>query len=220
MMVTAAVADVPVTRVLFVGNFAPGMQSKKDLCRYYEEFWVRQNAEVAGPVTGISLALPSSTVHLLEAHQTVVCRLLEDIVAAEGRPGAMLKDVRVVAATEDAPQRAFPTWEFRVLQYDRAVELAGDASEHDAPQALANSCYTTLLRLGEGLTRTRSQDMALYDAAVENLRASQFRELLPTAEMISGIIDSQDIFSLREWLAVFTRPVQVDIDPDQIWTTV
>lgn len=213
-------SDVTVARLIFVGNFTPLLQNKKELHKYYEDFWARQNAEVVGPVTGISLALPQSTVHLVEAHHTVIVELLSEIAASEGKSNQFIKDVRVVAMTEDVPQRAFPAWEFRILQYDRAVELAPEESEPEAGQALANSCLMTMLRLGEGLTRSRNQDRALYEASVENLRASQFRELLPTAETISGIIDSKDIFTLREWLAVYSSPVQVDTDPDQIWTVV
>lgn len=185
---------------------------------FYEEFWTHYSADSEGPVTGISLVLPQSTVHLVEASPKVVLDLLRDIsgnrtpAARQQQQQLLLKDVKVLAFEEDVPKRAFPTWEFRVLSFDRALELAPEEASTDSGQVLSIGMHSSMLRLGEALARMHANDRTLLAATLENLRGSQLRDLLPTAEQIAGCLEAPDIFPLGDWLALYDAPISVELE--------
>eukprot|EP00727_Mastigamoeba_balamuthi_P001244 m51a1_g11116 putative ras guanine nucleotide exchange factor (1535) ;mRNA; r:94500-106068 len=242
----------PINRLCFVANFTSKLANKKDLTKYYEDFWARQNTEALGPVTGISIVLPASTQRILKAGRAIKDAQAAAASAAAppgtttmslnnalwaGSRGAtatgiivrgeqLMRDVRVVAMAEDVVERTWSTWECRVLQVGRAIELAPEAAapgaipeeeaETDNGAVLASQCYFDLMKLGRALGE--AGDRVQYEAALENLRATQWKDLVPSADVLASIVACKEVFAIDEFLAVYDGPVNIELDTEQTWT--
>eukprot|EP01112_Ceratiomyxa_fruticulosa_P011037 TRINITY_DN2963_c1_g1_i1.p1 TRINITY_DN2963_c1_g1~~TRINITY_DN2963_c1_g1_i1.p1 ORF type:complete len:234 (-),score=30.78 TRINITY_DN2963_c1_g1_i1:91-792(-) len=207
-----------INRILYVASLTDNLANKKDLLSYYESFFERFRGGEA-VVTGLLLVYPQCCCHLVEATQKVINALLEDMNSNTG-PN-FFNEVKIVASTEDVPERAFFGWHSRVLSTGRTVPSNNNQTvvdyepEIEHSDILAAETYLNLIKLGRRLSQIR--DKSDLDTALDSLRTN-FRNFIPSNDRLLSILQLQDIFSLEEFIELYCSPTNLDLDTEIVWT--
>jgi hypothetical protein len=96
------------------------------------------------------------------------------------------------------------------LSVSRSTEY--DATE-DITQPMIADTYVNLLRLGRKLSLIR--DRAELETALDSLRV-KFKNLIPSAETLIPLVNSNVCFRLDEFKRTYDSPVALDIDKELI----
>eukprot|EP01105_Mastigella_eilhardi_P002237 TRINITY_DN1269_c0_g1_i2.p1 TRINITY_DN1269_c0_g1~~TRINITY_DN1269_c0_g1_i2.p1 ORF type:complete len:228 (-),score=48.40 TRINITY_DN1269_c0_g1_i2:28-711(-) len=206
----------PANRLFFVAYFTANLVNKKDLSKDYDQLWSRYSPDTYGPVTGLSLALPQSTLCVIEAHRKVLWDFARELATAPDSK-LLLRDARILSFSEDCPHRVFPQWDTRVLNFGTTLEMEGLGSPQENHQKLVNRTVRNLLRLGGILSDLHRSDVDEYELALDNVR-SRYKDMLPTVEEVTSLLKCPQLFPLCDFFTLYNKPVSINLETELVWT--
>eukprot|EP00201_Polytomella_parva_P016612 CAMPEP_0175067436 /NCGR_PEP_ID=MMETSP0052_2-20121109/17099_1 /TAXON_ID=51329 ORGANISM="Polytomella parva, Strain SAG 63-3" /NCGR_SAMPLE_ID=MMETSP0052_2 /ASSEMBLY_ACC=CAM_ASM_000194 /LENGTH=164 /DNA_ID=CAMNT_0016334321 /DNA_START=57 /DNA_END=551 /DNA_ORIENTATION=+ len=154
------------------------------------------------------LVYPIVYVVVFEAKTTAILSIVKDLIAND--TDIRLAETRVVSFTEDVPDRIFKNF-YAYVSSNSNVEIM-DAFEAMGAVKAAADLGKFFRRVGPLL---RSPD----DLETQQLLATleSYIDEIPPLEVILSFCPTEDAPSLKEFLNIFTEPVNIDLESDRVW---
>jgi hypothetical protein len=121
-----------------------------------------------------------------------------------------MKDIKVLACSEDCPKRYFADWHAKFVKLPTESDVGVDDPVADSFQV-----YGNLMDIG---VRLHEKDISTADleAALGSL-AKYYGDLLPSNERLVAFTASDAVTSLDDFMEIFDDPVKVDLESDLVW---
>ncbi len=210
----------PLSRMCLVGRAADGVSA--DEVVEWHETKVRavqqhvmdlekahgDSGDTSSAVTGMLICLPTGWLHVVECSHATLSELL--LAFTDGVALDKLRDVKVVATTDDIAGRSFVNWSHKQLDVQR-----GNFQEVDAttmPALLADTTIS-MLKLGKALcSLSRDEANAKLDAW-----STAFADFMPSNERVEQLLEMSEIMSLSEFVAIYQAPSVMTLTEEKVW---
>lgn len=195
-------------RVVLVGE---STEPKNDVGAHYQKFFknFQQESEL---ITGLLILHPTTWIHILEASHTIVLQYLREVLSPQSR--ALVRKVKVILVAEDVPNRFFPFWASRQIDYGVKSEVERiDNLQDDELAKTASDLCISLLNLGTSLSNLSKSDMK---AALDTL-SETFKAQIPKSDLLATLANSKNIIGLEEWYEQFHGLVNWTAESELVW---
>ena len=210
----------PLSRMCLVGRAADGVSA--DEVVEWHETKVRavqqhvmdlekahgDSGDTSSAVTGMLIYLPTGWLHVVECSHATLSELL--LAFTDGVALDKLRDVKVVATTDDIAGRSFVNWSHKQLDVQR-----GNFQEVDAttmPALLADTTIS-MLKLGKALcSLSRDEANAKLDAW-----STAFADFMPSNERVNQLTFEDTVLDLSEFMSVYEAPVDLKMSSASVW---
>jgi hypothetical protein len=224
------------TRLLIVGQLGgTALEDSASAVRLHEQAFRRiLSEERASPITGVLIIHQRSFVHLIEAGGDTATSFLREVQAEEGRTGAILHSVKVLAACEDCAQPYFNKWYHYCLQVHVisctaclhllvAIHVAGDLWYISCKQMKTDSGGDTdgadavdaawevmdkLISLGHELSQESGERGDLR---------RRHAHLVASDERCMALTERTEFLTPSHYLALYDSPIDLVLEEELIW---
>jgi len=180
------------TRMLYVAKLPKGA-TPQEVYELHANFLADYDREA----TGLLIIQASSVLNIVESSSETVTALLRHVQAEAGRgEEARVTSVRVVAGTEDVPERTLSPWAYAAVSLPPEGTVLVDA---DACVGLCTSLYRTVQQVCHQLKEAGP-------TGLEHLQ-ERYAAFLPSDDRVSALAASDCITSLDEWLELYDAPI-------------
>uniref|UniRef100_UPI00358E62F8 testis-expressed protein 47 n=1 Tax=Myxine glutinosa TaxID=7769 RepID=UPI00358E62F8 len=157
----------------------------------------------------LHLLLAEGSFHM--CNKDIQYAVLRDLQEMEEQNKPLLEDVRVVVLSHNIPQRLFRCWNIQPFHVD-ASHWKTEQEEQETVQKLSAEAISILLRLGAQLGHHSKVE---FKSALESL-CKQKPELVIPREMLSALLCCGDLLRPTQFLRMYDRPVDVNMDLENV----
>eukprot|EP00873_Tetraselmis_striata_P025217 jgi/Tetstr1/445481/TSEL_033259.t1 len=200
-----------ISRLVYVAK----LTGRESSCAGVEEFAEKVLKEPvlgagATEYTGVLMVYPTCCIHVLEARTSMIMRLLRAIQKAAPTE-SYLRQVAVIACTEDIPFRAYKKWYATFVDTLSKVEHVDGVDSALCVNA-ASTINLSMIAMGKMLSSVPEAELP---STLKSLQS--FYTDLPTPENILAIASTEDCPTLDEFLEIFDEPVNIDLESEKVW---
>ncbi|KAH3764696.1 hypothetical protein Pelo_3469 [Pelomyxa schiedti] len=212
-----------ISRVCFVSEFVQNGTTKKQIDKWYEDFWAKYPESTAA-VTGICLILQQYAICTIEAHHCEVTDFLHTLATTSETPALVFRNPRILEIAEGVSSRNFPKWGVvaspispkQQFQLPENGEQTTNTTNNDYP-SLVSSCVVKMLELGTELTQlhtersTASEPWQVVLDSVVATNTSKYCELFPRAQDIERVVTCEAVLTLNNFVSTYVLPLCIDL---------
>ncbi|KAG8145395.1 hypothetical protein E2320_011935 [Naja naja] len=192
-------------RLIFVAMLQEDA-SESEITDYHEQLFQKiSRSHLGEAASGILLIYSQSILHILEASSGTLYHILMDLALFEHQgAAALLRDIKIMVMSHNIPTRLFSQWNATKLEVPVTLE---DVTQSQTTEEVITECLTLILKMGVYLATLKMGNKDLGECLHTTMP-----ELLIPAETIQYLCRSQECLSPEEFLKMYNKPLQPQMD--------
>ncbi|XP_026547457.1 uncharacterized protein LOC113429154 [Notechis scutatus] len=173
---------------------------------YHEQLFQKiSRSHLGEAASGVLLIYSQSILHILEASSGTLYHILMDLALFEHQgAAALLRDIKIMVMSHNIPTRLFSQWNATKLEVPVTLE---DVTQSQTTEEVITECLTLILKMGVYLATLKMGNKDLSECL-----HTAVPELLIPAETIQYLCRSQECLSPAEFLKMYKKPLQPQMD--------
>ena len=203
-------------RMVLAGTTRSKVQDAEAVSELFQDAFEAEEGEAGGSQSGYLLVYPEACVAVLEGPGGLLTRAVRRLQAAVAGGDGPVAQWVVVAATEDIPYRRFSGWlKSFIKSGGQGEEVYDDNDKAEVCAEKSSEVNLDLLEFGRKLSGMSAHEVE-HVTHKPKVRQDLAR-LLPTANTLTGLVESTVITTLDEFCDIFDRPVDIVLDDELAW---
>lgn len=194
---------IGISIVIYCGTFSDEIDASTVLQVQRTVVEEEVNSEESSNISGILMAQGNSILHMLEGPSESVLRILYNLSLHDDFIRG-LQIGRIVLSIEDRAERSFPEW------YTCFIQEREARNEDNSLESNPNICVdlaSSLFEIGKKLKTESAEEVEL----------NRYADYLPTKSLVLELCDSDDFFSLQEYVETYASPVNYELESEKTW---